>query len=115
MVEKTGTFEPTHTTPARLDYIMRAVTPTHSPIRFDIRFFLTDGAKVGDSLIETKKLEDIGWYSLVKVLDRLKIMGVTQFVLEEAWHSWRNSSPKQAERTTPFLTQRRGIRVTRRE
>ena len=69
MVGKTGTFEPIRTTPAtqafqnaglipspaRLDYIVHAVTPTHSPIRFDTRFFLADGAKVGGSLIENKE------------------------------------------------------------
>lgn len=129
MVGKTGTFEPTRTTPAtqafrdagmipspaRLDYIVRAVTPTHSPIRFDTRFFLADGVNVGGTLIETKELEDIGWYPLAKVLGQLKIMGVTQFVLEEAWRSWRNSSPEQAERTTPVLTRRRGVRVIKRE
>ena len=129
MVGKTGTFDPTRTTPAtqafrdagmipspaRLDYIVRAVTPTHSPIRFDTRFFLADGVKVGGTLIETKELEDIGWYSLAKVLGQLKIMGVTQFVLEEAWRSWRNSAPEQAERTTPVLTRRRGVRVIKRE
>tara|TARA_B110000438_G_scaffold278639_1_gene302396 strand:- start:67 stop:633 length:567 start_codon:yes stop_codon:yes gene_type:complete len=129
MVGKTGTFEPTRTTPAtqafrdaelipspaRLDYIVRAVTPTHSPIRFDTRFFLADGVKVGGTLIETKELEDIGWYPLAKALGQLKIMGVTQFVLEEAWRSWRNSSPEQAERPTPVLTRRRGVRVTKRE
>ena len=129
MVGKMGTFEPTRITPAtqafrdagfipspaRLDYIVRAVTPIHSPIRFDTRFFLTDGAKIGGSLIETEELEDTGWYSLAKVLDQLKIMGVTQFVLEEAWRSWRNSSPKQTKHTTPVLTRRCGVRVIRRE
>jgi hypothetical protein len=42
-------------------------------------------------------------------------MGVTQFVLEEACRSWRHSSPNQAERSTPFLTRRRDVRVIRRE
>jgi 8-oxo-dGTP pyrophosphatase MutT (NUDIX family) len=129
MVGKTGNFEPTRTTPATqafrdaglipspacLDYIVRAITPTHSPIRFDTRFFLANGAKVGGSLIETKELEDIGWYSLAKALDQLKIISVTQFVLEEAWRSWRNAPQEQAERTPPVLSWRRGVRVIRRE
>jgi hypothetical protein len=66
-------------------------------------------------LIETEQLEDTGWYSLAKVIDQLKIMGGTQFVLEEAWRSWRNSSPKQTKHTMPVLTRRRGVRVIRRE
>ncbi|MEE2688733.1 MAG: NUDIX hydrolase [Pseudomonadota bacterium] len=98
MVGKQGTFEPTNNIPAtrafkdaglipsvaKLDYIVRAVTPTHSPIRFDTRFFTAEGKDVRGELVETNELEDIGWYSLRHVLSHLKIMGVTRFVLEEA-------------------------------
>lgn len=129
LVGKAGQFQPTRNTPAteafrdaglipspaRLDYIVRAVTPTHSPIRFDTRFFLADGEDVGGTLYETKELEDIGWYRLDDVLNNLKIMGVTQFVLEEAWRNWRDSTPDQNDRTTPVLTRRQGVRVIRRE
>ena len=129
LVGKSGTFEPTRNTaatrafcdaglipsPAQLDYIVRAITPTHSPIRFDTRFFMADGAKVGGELIETNELEDIGWHPLRHVISHLKIMGVTQFVLEEAWRNWRLERPKHADVKTPVLTRRKGVRVIRRE
>ena len=129
LVGKTGTFEPTRNTaatrafcdaglipsPAQLDYIVRAVTPTHSPIRFDTRFFMADGGKVGGALFETNELEDIGWHPLRHVMSHLKIMGVTQFVLEEAWRNWRLERPECADGKTPVLTRRKGIRAIQRE
>ena len=129
LIGKTGTFEPTRNTeatrafcdaglipsPAQLDYIARAVTPTHSPMRFDTRFFMADGAKVSGELIETNELEDIGWHPLRHVISHLKIMGVTQFVLEEAWRNWRLERSEHADVKTPVLTRRKGMRVIRRE
>ena len=129
LVGKSGTFEPTRNTaatrafcdaglipsPAQLDYIVRAITPTHSPIRFDTRFFMADGAKVSGELIETNELEDIGWHPLRHVISHLKIMGVTQFVLEEAWRNWCLERPEHADVKTPVLTRRKGVRVIRRE
>ena len=129
LVGKSGTFEPTRNTaatrafcnaglipsPAQLDYIVRAITPTHSPIRFDTRFFMADGAKVSGELIETNELEDIGWHPLRHVISHLKIMGVTQFVLEEAWRNWRLERPKHADVKIPVLTRRNSVRVIRRE
>ena len=55
---------------------------------------MADGAKVGGELIETNELEDIGWHPLRHVISHLKIMGVTQFVLEEAWRNWRLERPE---------------------
>ncbi len=129
LVGNPGRFEPRRTTPAteafrdarlvpapsQLDYIVRAVTPSHSPIRFDTRFFLGNGAVTGGTLFETSELEDIGWYPLHDVLGGLKIMGVTQFVLEEAWRTWRLGLRPDAKRETPVLTRRKGVRVIKRE
>ena len=129
LVGKKGIFEPRRSNPAteafqaaglvpaptQLDYIVRAVTPTHSPIRFDTRFFLGDGNKSGGNLFETAELEEIGWHSLDYSLKQLKIMGVTQFVLEEAWRTWRQQKTLETNRTTPILMRRKGIRVIKRE
>ena len=129
LVGKEGSFEPRRSNPAtaafqdaglvpapgHLDYIVRAVTPTHSPIRFDTRFFLGDGEKTGGQLFETTELEEIGWHSLDHTLKHLKIMGVTQFVLEEAWRTWRQKPKPEANRTTPVLMRRKGVRIIRRE
>ena len=101
--------------PRHLDYIVRAVTPTHSPIRFDTRFFLGDGEKTGGQLFETTELEEIGWHSLDHTLKHLKIMGVTKFVLEEAWRTWRKKPKPEANRTSPILMRRKGVRIISRE
>ena len=129
LVGKEGSFEPRRSNPAtaafqnaglvpaprHLDYIVRAVTPTHSPIRFDTRFFLGDGEKTGGQLFETTELEEIGWHSLDHTLKHLKIMGVTQFVLEEAWRIWRQKPKPEAYRKTPILMHRKGVRIISRE
>ncbi len=129
LVGKEGSFEPRHSnpataafqeaglvpTPGHLDYIVRAVTPTHYPIRFDTRFFLGDGEKTGGQLLETTELEEIGWHSLDHTLKHLKIMGVTKFVLEKAWRTWRQKPKPEANRTTPILKRRKGVRIISRE
>ena len=129
LVGKEGIFEPRRSNPAtkafqnaglipapaQLDYIVRAVTPTHSPIRFDTRFFLGDGNKSGGKLFETAELEEIGWHSLNHTLEQLNIMAVTQFVLEEAWRTRRQQQTLEKNRTTPILMRQKGIRVIRRE
>ena len=76
---------------------------------------MADGAKVSGELIETNELEDIGWHPLRHVISHLKIMGVTQFVLEEAWRNWRLERPEHTDVKTPVLTRRKGVRVIRRE
>jgi len=108
MVGKNGVFRPTRKTPAthafknaglipspaKLDYIVRAITPENSPIRFDTRFFMANGQDIGGELTQTNELENIGWLSLGHVLSHLNIMGVTQFVLEEAKRNWRHKRPE---------------------
>ena len=120
-----GTFEPRRDDPATdafikaglvpdlaaLDYIVRAVTPAHSPIRFDTRFFVASEADTGGRLIQNSELEEIGWHPLDHALDNLKLMGVTRFVLEEARRHWGQRPRPDATRTTPVLTRRRGKRV----
>lgn len=63
--------------------IVRAITPTSSPIRFHTRFFLADGrgavkAKEGDG-----ELQEIAWYPFEKALT-FDLWDVTEFVLREA-------------------------------
>lgn len=129
LVGRRGSFEPRRANPATeafraagmvpapsaLDYIVRAVTPAHSPIRFDTRFFIADGSEVGGTLVQTKELEDIGWHGLQRALQDMKIMGVTRFVLEEALRHWRQRPRPDADRPTPILMRRAGARRMTRE
>ncbi len=96
---------------AALDYIARAVTPAHSPIRFDTRFFIADGAGARGTLRETGELEDIGWRRVEEALDRFELMGVTRFVLAEARRYWAERPPPDPDRPVPLLTRRRGTRI----
>ena len=129
LIGRSGRFEPRRVNPATeafreaglvpapgaLDYIVRAVTPTHSPIRFDTRFFVADGGEVGGTLIQTRELEDIGWHELGRALEEMKLMGVTRFVLEEALRYWRQKPRPDADRPTPILTRRAGARLVKSE
>ncbi len=96
-----------------LDYIVRAITPANMPIRFDARFFLADGERIGGQIIQNDELEEIGWYSLDAALgDEMPLRGVTRFVLEEARR--RRPSP-QGVGSVPVLTRRNGKRVIKNE
>ena len=123
LIGKTGKFEPTQTQrrpaplrcgidppPAQLEYIVRAVTPTHSPMRFDTRFFM-DGGKVGGELIETKELEDIGWHPIQYVTAHLKIMGVLNSSLRRPGEIGVSSGLNTRAERHPVLTRRKGVRV----
>ena len=98
---------------ASLDYIARAVTPTHSPIRFNTRFFVADGGNVGGAIRETGELEDIDWHPAANALERDDLMGVTRFVLGEARRNWLDRPTPDPQRPIPTLSRWRGIRRIR--
>jgi 8-oxo-dGTP pyrophosphatase MutT (NUDIX family) len=66
-----------------LTYVGRAITPSHSPRRFNTRFFLGDGGNVFGEPVASEELEDVGWHPI----DR-KALGsfrdVTRFMLARA-------------------------------
>lgn len=47
-----------------LDYLCRAVTPAHLPIRFDARFLVVDAERVGGTLAGSGELEALRWYDM---------------------------------------------------
>ncbi len=88
-----------------LDYIARAITPTRSPIRFNTRFFLIDGANTAGSLRHTSELEDIGWRPVSEAMSELDLMNVTSFALQEAMTLWReNTAPDPTRRVARLST-----------
>jgi 8-oxo-dGTP pyrophosphatase MutT (NUDIX family) len=67
----------------RLSYVGRAITPSHSPRRFNTRFFLADGGDVFGEPTASAELEDAGWHRI----DRDLLEGfrdVTRFMLARA-------------------------------
>lgn len=91
---------------AALDYIARAVTPPHSPIRFNTRFFLADGTRVNAPLPHSDELEEIGWRKLRAIQGTLRMANVTRFVLDVALDYWSRRPFPDAARPVPLLSYR---------
>jgi 8-oxo-dGTP pyrophosphatase MutT (NUDIX family) len=66
-----------------LTYVGRAITPSHSPRRFNTRFFLGDGGNVFGEPAASEELEDVGWHTIGgEVLESFR--DVTRFMLARA-------------------------------
>jgi 8-oxo-dGTP pyrophosphatase MutT (NUDIX family) len=65
----------------RLEYLMRAVTPANSPIRFSARFLLVPEASVSGTLGGDGELESLRFYSMQEAL-ALDLALPTRLVLE---------------------------------
>jgi 8-oxo-dGTP pyrophosphatase MutT (NUDIX family) len=70
----------------------RAITPSESPIRFDARFFVADGALAEGVLLDGEELEDLRWHALGSEPPG-PMTGVTRFMLESAIAAWRGQAP----------------------
>lgn len=66
----------------RLDYIARALTPTNHPIRYDARFFITDGGLAEGKLKSNGELQDLKWLRITQAHD-LPLAHVTTQILRE--------------------------------
>jgi len=64
----------------RLDYWLRAITPSSSPIRFHARFFAAEQKHFTGTLRGNGELLDLDWRALDECL-KLPIVDVTEFIL----------------------------------
>ncbi|MEM9684375.1 MAG: NUDIX hydrolase [Pseudomonadota bacterium] len=87
-----------------LDYLMRAVTPPYVPIRFNTRFFIADATAARGPLRPSPELEEIGWRPIEEVLT-LKIVNVTEIVLDAARTYWADRPGPDPMRPTTMFTQ----------
>jgi len=87
-----------------LDHIVRAITPTASPIRFHARFFVADGDRLEGRLQGNGELLDLGWRPIERCLE-LPLADITEFVLGELRHWLRTRHPPQR---VPLFTYRYG-------
>jgi 8-oxo-dGTP pyrophosphatase MutT (NUDIX family) len=71
-----------------LDYVLRAITPSASPIRYHARFFLADGSRLKGKLTGNGELLDLAWRPIGESL-KLPIVDVTQFILEHLASGFR--------------------------
>jgi 8-oxo-dGTP pyrophosphatase MutT (NUDIX family) len=67
----------------RLDYLLRAITPATSPVRFHARFFTVEGGLLAGELRSNGELLDLRWRTLEEGL-QLSIAKVTEFILRRA-------------------------------
>lgn len=63
-----------------LDYVLRAITPAQSPLRFHARFFLVEARHLSGTLLGNGELLDLAWRPVAECL-RLPIVDVTEFFL----------------------------------
>ena len=64
----------------RLDYWLRAITPSSSPIRFHARFFAAEAKHFSGRLQGNGELLDLDWRPVAECL-KLPIVDVTEFLL----------------------------------
>jgi len=96
-----------------IDFICRAITPTRSHRRYNTRFLLADGAACQGALAGDGELEDLGWHRHSEV-GRLKLVDVTNFVLEEAVRRWRLALRPGAEPAVRYSYAGGRVRILRR-
>ncbi len=87
-----------------LDHIVRAITPTASPIRFHARFFVADGERLEGTLRGNGELLDLDWRTIERCL-ALPLADITEFVLGELRHWLRR---RHAPARIPLFTYRYG-------
>jgi 8-oxo-dGTP pyrophosphatase MutT (NUDIX family) len=66
-----------------LTYVGRAITPSHSPRRFNTRFFLGDAGNVFGEPVASEELEDLRWHPIGQMLLE-SFRDVTRFMLARA-------------------------------
>ena len=96
---------------SRLDYIFRAITPSHSPIRFNTRFFLVDAELARGTLRRTGELEDIGWRPVSEAINDLDLRLVTRLALLKATALWRKNPSPDPSRRVKRLWNRKYLRL----
>ena len=87
-----------------LDHIVRAITPTVSPIRFHARFFVAAGERLQGTLRGNGELLDLDWRPIERCL-ALPLADITEFVLGELRGYLRTRHPPAR---TPLFTYRYG-------
>jgi len=87
-----------------LDHIVRAITPTASPIRFHARFFAADASGLHGELRGNGELLDLDWRAIDACL-ALPLADITEFVLGELRGYLRT---RHAPARVPLFTYRHG-------
>ena len=80
--EETGLSLGSPTAPqlSHLDYVLRAITPSQSPLRFHARFFAVEADRLSGTLEGNGELLDLAWRPVEECL-KLPIVDVTEYFL----------------------------------
>ncbi len=96
---------------SNLDYVVRAITPIQSPIRFDTRFLSLDAHHANGNLGGSGELIDLQWFSINAALN-MPLVDVTEFVLQEI--EQRLTEKNSTSDKIPLFTYLRGKPFIRR-
>ncbi len=96
---------------SNLEFIVRAITPVQSPIRFNTRFLMLDATHATGSLAGSGELINLQWVTLEKAL-RMPVVDVTEFVLQEVGLRLSGESLNKSE--IPLFTYYKGKPFIRR-
>lgn len=80
-----------------LNYIGRAITPAHQPIRFDARFFCVDAKYTAGTIRDNGELTDLRWIKLSDA-ENYNMMKVTHMMLDRLTAKLQDINAK-----VPFL------------
>lgn len=90
---------------SRLQYLARAITPVHSPIRFNTRFLMVDANHLSGELGGSGELLHLQWFEIRDAL-AMPLVDVTEFVLHELRK--RLTTPAYEDHLIPIFTYRNG-------
>ncbi len=90
---------------SRLQYLARAITPAHNPIRFNTRFLMVDANHVRGELGGSGELLHLQWFEIRDAL-AMPLVDVTEFVLHELRK--RLTTPAYDDHLIPVFTYRNG-------
>lgn len=96
---------------SRLEYVARAITPAHNPIRFNTRFLMQDAKHATGDIAGSGELLHLQWFSIEEAL-RMPLVDVTEFVVREVQERLTNSVSTGNE--FPLFTYYNGRPVIRR-
>ena len=86
-----------------LDYLMRACTPEYQPIRFNTRFFITDGSATSGEIRQTPELEEICWVPLNDLIE-MNVASITEIVIKQTQLYLKEKPAPNSERTIMFFS-----------
>ena len=94
-----------------LELVMRAITPTFSPKRFDARFFIADADKAEGKLAGSGELEEIQWVTIEEAI-ALPLADVTEAVVRQVQRALLHPERVRAD-PVPLYCYRGRTRVIR--